>query len=295
MLRYTATADGTYYISAGGKGDSKGTYKVSVTDVTRPDDYTADTDTTGAVEVGGSASGWIYLPYDIDWFAVELEAGNSYWIDMKSKSYEDGGIGNTFLRGIFDSDGDRIYVSTDIYGLRKPTVNDNSDESGASLVIFTPSESGTYYVAAGGAHDSVGSYDLFVRKITDDYSGRTGTTGVVEVGGSVTGEIQLAGDRDWFAVELEAGKTYRFDLEGADTGAGTLPNTHLRGIYDAEGELIDGTMDVNGGVGNNSRVTYTATETGTYYVVASPFNATFWETNYPWEYGTYTLSVEEVM
>ena len=34
------------------------------------------------------------------------------------------------------------------------------------------------------------------------------------VGGSATGEIDYWGDRDWFAVELEAGTTYRIDLEG---------------------------------------------------------------------------------
>ena len=41
------------------------------------------------------------------------------------------------------------------------------------------------------------------------------------VGGSATGNIDSPGDRDWFAVELEAGKTYRFDLKGWSTGGGT--------------------------------------------------------------------------
>ena len=30
------------------------------------------------------------------------------------------------------------------------------------------------------------------------------------------------GDRDWFAVELAAGTTYEINLQGAETGRGTL-------------------------------------------------------------------------
>ncbi|MCY4502270.1 MAG: DUF2147 domain-containing protein [Alphaproteobacteria bacterium] len=40
----------------------------------------------------------------------------------------------------------------------------------------------------------------------DDYSGDTRTKGVVKVGGSATGEIGTAGDRDWFGVTLEAAR-----------------------------------------------------------------------------------------
>ena len=72
--------------------------------------------------------------------------------------------------------------------------------------------------------------------MSDDYLATTGTTGAVSVGGSATGDIETwRGDRDWFAVSLEAGKTYRFDLEGAPTGGGTLPDPYLRGVHDAIG------------------------------------------------------------
>ena len=55
--------------------------------------------------------------------------------------------------------------------------------------------------------------------MSDDYASSTSTTGSVAVGGSATGEIETSGDRDWFAVTLEAGRTYRIDLEGLDTGS----------------------------------------------------------------------------
>ena len=48
-----------------------------------------------------------------------------------------------------------------------------------------------------------------------DFPADTTTTGAVDVGGSVTGKIINLNDKDWFAVELEAGKRYQIDMEGA--------------------------------------------------------------------------------
>ena len=110
------------------------------------------------------------------------------------------------------------------------------------------------------------------------------TTGLVAVGGSATGNIGTGGDRDWFAVEFEAGRTYVIDLEGSETGAGTLGDPYLRGVYDANGVFITGTRNDDGGAGYNSRVTFTAEEAGTYYVAAGAFRG---------REGTYTVRVTE--
>ena len=104
--------------------------------------------------------------------------------------------------------------------------------------------------------------------MADDFKANTGTTGTVAVGGSATGEIEAALDVDWFAVELEAGKACRIDLEGKRTGGGTLRDSALWGIHDADGNFITGTADDNGGMGKNSRVIFTPTESATYYVAA---------------------------
>jgi len=122
--------------------------------------------------------------------------------------------------------------------------------------------------------------------MSDDYSSTTQTTGTVAVGGSAMGKIETWGDRDWFAVTLEAGVTYRLDLEGSPTGAGTARNPHLWGVHDGAGIIIGGTKDNNGGEGRNSRLEFTATEAGIYYVAAGAAGTGT---------GTYTLSVEEVM
>ena len=48
----------------------------------------------------------------------------------------------------------------------------------------------------------------------DDFTNGIDTTGRVAVGGTANGNIETGGDRDWFAVELVAGRTYTIDLQG---------------------------------------------------------------------------------
>ena len=61
-----------------------------------------------------------------------------------------------------------------------------------------------------------------------------------------------ADDQDWFAVALEAGTTYRFDLEGSDTGSSSLRDPVLRGTFNWSGARIDDTWEDGGGEGYNA-------------------------------------------
>ena len=279
---FTPDEGATYYVSAGGNGYNKrtGTYTLRVSDAT--DDYAADPTTTGTVVVGGSVTGDIETRGDRDWLAVELEADKTYRFDLKGLWSGDGTLYDPYLRGIHDANGDRIAGTTD----------NNAGWLSNSRVYFRPDEDATYYVAAGDNLNKIGTYTLTVTEFSDDYTAGRSTTGRVVVGGSATGNIEPAGDQDWFAVELEAGKLYRFDLEGSPTGGGTLSNPVLRGIYDEDGDRIDGTTNDNGGAGRNSLVYFTPNEDATYYVSAGGNMATG-DGGYS-EIGTYTLSVEEV-
>ena len=276
-VEFTPVDAGTYYVAAGGlNGDEVGTYTLSVAEI--PDDFSATTRTTGAVAVGGSATGEIDYPNDRDWFAVELDADRTYRIELKGNYTGDGSLGDPYLAGVHDADG----------GLITGTTNDDVNNTNTnSRVSFTPVDAGTYYVAAGGlAEDELGTYTLTVAEVIDDYLATTQTTGAVAVGGSVTGEIEIVGDRDWFAVTLVAGKTYQIDLKGDDTGDVTLDDPYLYGIHNADGDLISGTEDDDGGEGINSRVTFTSVDAGTYYVAAGSTELTE---------GAYTLTVIEVI
>ena len=276
---FTAPEDTTYYVAAGSRNTYEvGTYTLSVTEIV--DDYAADTATTGTVLVGGTATGEINYPGDRDWIAVILEAGKIYRIDLEGWDAGAGTLRDPYLRGVHDGDGDLIGGTTD----------NNGGAGKNSRVFFTAADADadtTYYVSAGASGFSEGTYTLSVTEMVDDYAADTDTTGTVLVGDTATGEINSPGDRDWIAVILEAGKVYRIDLEGLDTGAGTLGDPYLRGVHDGDGDLIGGTTNDNSGAGKNSRVFFTAPEDTTYYVAAGSRNT--------YEVGTYTLSVTEIV
>ena len=84
------------------------------------------------------------------------------------------------------------------------------------LVAF---ELGEYHFEPGGV------YTVVLTDITDsedDYLGAEETTGTVAVGGSVTGNLEVDNDVDWFKVRLEEGKSYRIRMRGSESGGGTL-------------------------------------------------------------------------
>src|SRR5438067_8373339 len=106
--------------------------------------------------------------------------------------------------------------------------------------------------------------------MADDYAGLTATTGTVSIGGSTTGNIETAGDADWFRITLTAGETYQFDLKGSATGNGTLADPFLR-LRDSAGTSL--AFNDDNGTNFNSRITYAATASGTYYLSAGSSTA----------------------
>ena len=89
------------------------------------------------------------------------------------------------------------------------------------LVAF---ELGEYHFEPGDV------YTFVLTDITDsedDYLGAEETTGTVAVGGSVTGNLEVDNDVDWFRVRLEEGKSYRIRMRGSESGGGTLADPFL--------------------------------------------------------------------
>ena len=251
------------------------------TDAAPSDDCSHDTTTTCEVEVGGSATGNIETQNDRDWFKVELEAGTRYQIDVEGAD-TDRGTQASPGAGLYDVSGTSLMVS--------------DDDSGVGLnsrVIYTPTAASTYYVQASGlSGPGLGTYTLSVivlgangaSEADTDFLDTTATTGKVEVGASATGNVESAADRDWFAVDLEAGKRYQFDLEGAPNGRGTQPDPFLL-LYDRSATAIEGNDDLTP-TNLNSAIVYDVTATGTYYLVARGARVD--------QTGTYTLSVRDI-
>ena len=140
------------------------------------------------------------------------------------------------------------------------------------------------HVETTAAPTPEGTPEQSVSEGDTDLPNDNSTPGRVAVGGSATGAIGTPGDQDRFAVELEAGRTYRFDLTGSPGGGGTLPDTFFRAIYNSEGQYQPDSYNDDFEGSRDSRVTFTPTESGTYYARVSGDRD---------EVGSYTLSVTE--
>ena len=115
--------------------------------------------------------------------------------------------------------------------------------------------------------------------------------GRLRVGRWVTGAISNETGRpgDAFAVDLERGRKYRIDLEGSDTGRGSLADPVLRDVFYFVGSSVQSpsaSTDNDSGKGKNAQLTFTADATATHYIVIQ---------NAGDSRGTYRLTVQEIV
>src|SRR5829696_716587 len=110
-----------------------------------------------------------------------------------------------------------------------------------------------------------------------DIPASTTTTASISVGGSVAGTIETFGDHDWFRIQLTAGQAITITLNGT-----TLQDPFLR-ILNSSGGILQENDDISSGVIRDSRISFTAPTTGTYYIDAGA-----WQDNYV---GDYQLNV----
>ena len=262
--------------------DSTSTQTYTVT-VTR-DDFPNDNTTTGEVEVGGTVTGNIRTVGDYARFKVELEAGTRYQLDLEGADTGRGTLADPHL-GLYDNIGSHLQGDNGQLG------DDNSGVGANARMIYTPTADGTYYIAVSGAVNTTGTYALSVivlgangvSEADTDFPADNTTSGRVEVGASATGNIASTSDKDWFRVDLEAGKVYQIDLEGWPTGRGTLLDPYLT-LFDGSGNLIENNDDIST-ANLNSQLVFTPTAAGTYYLVVETAATTT---------GTYTLSVRDI-
>ena len=125
------------------------------------------------------------------------------------------------------------------------------------------------------------------------YHGRTAVNGSIEY------RINARRDVDWYEVTLPRGSCYQIDVRGATTWQRhldgdfpaqyrptdplTLAHPFIQGLYDADGNYVEGTQD-KGYLGYpESTVTLRPRQGGTYYIAVT--------NRFPFESGTFDLSV----
>jgi len=198
----------------------------------------------GALNVNSVVGGTISIN-DVDYFAIALNAGVTYTITMRGQLSGRGSLSAPAIQAIHSS---RQAVLTG-------TVVAISDVSRN----YTPTASGIYYIAVGSAKSYQGTYQLSVEEagnvmpllpsveasgsdFASNLSGaRANAIGGVTVNGSAQGFLSY-GDRDWYAVTLDAGQTYWIDLRGV-----TMTDMVLYGVRDRSGTLVANVNDNIGG------------------------------------------------
>jgi subtilisin family serine protease len=114
--------------------------------------------------------------------------------------------------------------------------------------------------------------------LTDDHGGSAAAATVASMNRTQVGDIQFLADRDWFRFQATAGFTYTLGttLAGLDDS--------VLSLYAADGATLLAADD-DGGPGLASRITWTATASGTYYAAVTSYD--------PAETGGYQLSLAE--
>ena len=263
------------------------------------DDYSADTSTTGSVTVDGSVSGTMEVPLDRDWFAVELQSGQTYFLDVIMEERPNRrGYYARWLTSVHDSEGRSI----------PGTITAYNGKYGNAALPFTPLESGTHYIAVGNIEDarwfSVGAYTVGVRAVSlpelqlGEIGEQPRTSRLINVGESVLssmdyivrtnhqmgdfGEWYDFADIDWWRVRLEPDVSYAIEMKGWTTGDGTLIDPQLLRLRDPHGAPINGIEiwdDVEGQVGpasklvnHNSLIVITPRVAADYHILATANN-----------------------
>ncbi|TFW13307.1 DUF4214 domain-containing protein [Duganella callida] len=254
-FRYQATVSGLYSVDVSGSSTARPGYTL-LASAGEPDDFGGTRDTATTLDLNAPVSGRVQASSDVDMFKLDLQAGVTYLFELANATSQ-----LTLSSQLSDSAGAIL----------------TSLSYGSKSYSYTPGKTGSYYISASYTYatDTAIAYTLTASAPQDDYAANAAGAGRLAVGGSATGALEAGGgDRDWFAVTLNAGGYYWFKLDGSNEKGGTLsyyPNVYLK-LYDSSGKLLatsSASYSATAGI-----LDYKAAARGTYYVeVSAPGNS----------------------
>ncbi|KQV79284.1 hypothetical protein ASD15_18235 [Massilia sp. Root351] len=240
----TGTA-GDYFISAGTSyysGTQSYAYTLKASAGTA--DAVGDTAQTAAPIVLGVQTGGVFEgPSDTDVYKIALEKGVSYQI----KQTFTGISGNYSSIGVTNAAGQSMQGGSSMNG----------------IFTFTAGASGDYYISTRGGGNEAQGYNLLAAAAADDYKAVAAGAGALQVGGSVKGKLEVGGDRDWYAVTLNANTVYWFTAktDPASSGAGYSSSSTQLKLFDSAEQVMASISGYN----SQAVLQFVPTKTGTYY------------------------------
>ena len=198
-------------------------------------------------------------------------------VTLTAHGITDAGATVTSVRFVLDVNNNGTYDSGD-----KILGTTSSVAGGAAGIALSTSgyAAGTYHVLAE-AENSKGNWSACVATTltvlaADDYGDSAATATAVGAPVSLSGAIGSSADKDWFKFQAAPGKTYVCTV-----GLGTLHDSVLY-LYDTNGQRQLAFNDDYGGT-LASQITWTASTSGTYYLVVAGYGNRYT--------GTYSLNV----
>jgi methionine-rich copper-binding protein CopC/Ca2+-binding RTX toxin-like protein len=261
LLDYTAAATGLHYLEARGYSTATGAYRLSASDIAAPTVVSfSPADEATAVAVGSN----IVVTFS------EAIARGTGTIFLKNAA-------GTVIESYDAATSTRLALSGSTL-----TIDPSADLAGSTAYRVEFAAGNLRDLSGNGYAGTTGyNFTTVAVAVGDDYLATSATSGSVSVGANVSGVVETSGDRDWFAVTLTAGQTYRFSLDGVLVGDRLL-DPYLT-LYNAAGTSL-GTDD-DSGPDLNSLLGFTATASGTYYLEAKGYSSST---------GAYTLAVQSV-
>lgn len=248
-----AAATGAAFLSVVELYGDRGGYRLAASPVR--DDVPGDADTTRSLAVGATTDGAIDFPGDADWFRVDLAPGGAWRFDLLPVEDADAVVGRGLK--LLDASGAVLAETGDgVLAIRAAT----GDEAFVAVSPPFPEE--------------IGAYRLALAPLADDTPDDAATTRVLAPGADASGVIEFPGDRDWFALAVEAGRTYR--VVGAPDDSGGDP------LYGRRLSLHDASRATLAESGWDSPLIFTGPAVGTVFVAA-------WS---EYDTGAYRLAVE---
>lgn len=148
------------------------------------------------------------------------------------------------------------------------------DVDWGEILLIMPAGSGAYGEGTNVLAEALGLIECAPNLFLDDHGDSTLDATNIEVGETVSGDIAFIGDTDFFAVTLEPGTTYTFEVI-----LGSLKDSVLSIHASDQTQLAYNDDAETGGLG--SLITWTPVAGGTFYLQVQGY----------WESGSYTLSV----